>query len=256
MVFFFFFVYVFKNEFIHSFKYSFNSIQLSHSFPLVAISGIVAKKFSAVFSCKPCVTNRLPFSRNKGGKWLLQAAVLNHRARGVEAAAASRAAAAANAALAAVFFFALKKEQRTALEAFSGGRDVFTWLSTDFCKSCVHNPTVHWIMRQWHWARLRYCNASDSYRFNCHWKLWMVDAERDGQKVSDQHTSFLFQTFPFQAFFQGLEVNILSGENAAFPIKCDDTFSKWKKAVYDQDSVSLLAFLQSVFSSLSSLFFF
>lgn len=47
-------------------------------------------------------------------------------------------------------------------------------------------------------------------------------------------------------------MNILSGENAAFPIKCDDTFSKWKKAVYDQDSVSLLAFLQSV----SSLFFF
>lgn len=142
------------------------------------------------------------------------------------------------------------------LEASSGGRDVFTWLSTDFCKSCAHNPTVHWIMRQWHWARLRYCNASDSYRFNCHWKLWMVDAERDGQKVSDQHASFLFQTFPFQAFFQGLEVNILSGENAASPIKCDDTFSKRKKAVYDQDSVSMLAFLQSVFCSLSSLFFF
>lgn len=43
----------------------------------------------------------------------------------MEAATASQAAAAANAALAAVFF-ALKKEQRTMLEAFSGAREAFT----------------------------------------------------------------------------------------------------------------------------------
>lgn len=131
MVFFFFFVHVF----IHSFKYSFNSIQPSHSFPLVAISGIVAKKFSAVFSCKPCVTNRLPFSRNKGGKWLLQAAVLNHRARGVEAAAASRAAAAANAALAAVFFFCSKKRTK------NSARGVFWW------ERCFH-LTLDWLLQE------------------------------------------------------------------------------------------------------------
>lgn len=151
--------------------------------------------------CKSCAANRLYSRGNKGGKWLLQAAVFNHRARRVEAATASQAGNAANAALAAVFF-ALKKEQRTMLEAFSGEGDAFTWLSTDFRKSCVNNPTLHRITRRWHRARLPRCEANNSQRFICLWRVakWLSLDGMDRRFVWST-CKFSFSETPFATTF-------------------------------------------------------